>query len=106
MAVKDGFGRRFFWQLTRNRLSKWGDTTKVMLVATARPAGFWHGGLRHLHGRPFGAIAKYISHVVRAQGSRGAGLQREVSHELPQTICGRWPADSAAVLSHHRTGGL
>jgi hypothetical protein len=53
MAVKVCFGRRFWWQMAGNRLSKQGDTATVMLVAIARPAGFWHVGLRHFHGRPF-----------------------------------------------------
>ena len=100
------FGRRFFWQTGGNRLSKQGDTAKVVLVAPARPAGFEHGGLRQLHGPADGAGAEHVSRVVRAQGARGGGVQPEISHELSQTICGRWPAAGAAVLSRRRAGGL
>jgi hypothetical protein len=50
MVVMDSIGRRFFWQLTRNRLIKQGDTAEIILVAATRPAGFWRGRLWHLHG--------------------------------------------------------
>ena len=89
-----------------NRLSNQGDAAKVVSVASARPAGFEHGGLRHFHGSSDGTGAEYISNVVRAQGARGAGIQSEVSHELFQTICGGRAADGAAVLSRRRAGGL
>ena len=55
-----------------------GDTAKVVLVVPARPAGIEHGGLRHLHGQPDGAITKYVSGVARTQGTRGVGLQPDV----------------------------
>lgn len=83
------------------RLSKQSETAMVVLVAPARPAGFEHGGLRQLHGPSHGAGTKYISNVVRARGTRGTGLQPEVSHELSKTICGGGTAGGEAVLSRH-----
>src|ERR1700690_1200005 len=77
-----------------------------MLVVAVLSAGFEHGGLRHVHGPPDGPGAEHISYVVCAQGTRGRGLQPEISHELSQTICRGGPATGAIMLSHRRAGGL
>jgi hypothetical protein len=55
-----------FWQAGGNRLSRQGDTAKVVLAAPACRGCFQHGRLRHLHGPSDGAGTEHVSDVVRA----------------------------------------